>query len=162
MDDILPILLLGIYVAVFAAFGWMLRRFIKNIWLRWAIIFLVVSSLDFLSSYERDDYPDSSLTPFEITMTLPGDFACLIIYPIIILRLRLTDCFVSFLGYSPFGPEARGLSEAWFSGERGGWGVFAVDFSLDFIMCGLLFLAVRLATFVWKSARYAKPQVFLS
>lgn len=153
---------LGIYGAIYSACGWMLHWFIRNIWLRWTIIWLIISSLDFLSSYERDDYTDSSLTPFEITMTGPGDFACLIIFPIIILRSGLTNCFVSFLGYSPFGPEAQGLSEAWFSGERGGWGIFAVDFSMDFIICGLLFLAVRLATFVWTSVRYAKPQAFPS
>jgi len=155
------VVLLGIYGAVYTACGWVLHRFIKNIWLTWAIVWLIVSTLDFLSSYERDDYPDSSLTPFEINMTLPGDFACLIIYPVIILRFWLLQSFVSFLGHSHFEPDL-GLSEAWYSGERGGWDVFAVDFSMDFILCGLFFLAIQVVGFVWKSVRYAKPQAFPS
>ena len=162
-EDILNVvdayLFMGLWLVIYLPAYWGLSRLFKNLWIRWLIVWVLVSSLDFLSSYMRDDYPDSSLTPFEITMTLPGGLAELLIIPFMLLRFQLIQWFLVLLGRDPY--DNGNLSDAWFSGERGGWHVFVIDFSMDLVVCGLIFLLTRPLVVAWRRFR-AKPTPTLS
>jgi hypothetical protein len=145
----------GIYAVLYSPGLWVLHQRIKNVWLRWAVIWLLVSSLDYLSLYDTEPW-ETNLSPFQNTMSLPGCLALLIIMPLLPLQSLLVRSFLLLFGWLPF---VHALSfDDFFAGEPS-WRSFLIIFSEDLIVCGLLYLVTRPIAYLWHRLRPEKPKV---
>lgn len=143
----------GIYAVLYSPGLWVLHQRIKNVWLRWTVIWLLISSLDYLSLYDTESW-ETNLSPFQNAMSLPGGLAFLIIMPLLPLQSMLVRGFLLLFSFIPF---MHSLSFDDFFADEPGWRSFLIIFPEDLIVCGLLFLITRPVAYLWRRLRPGKP-----
>jgi hypothetical protein len=135
----------GVYAVVYWAFGWALSRFIKNQWVRWAVIWIVISTLDCIGSYWNglmDTSDGKNLTPFQMQVGWPCYFSMMAGLPIIFLRWTIFALIGSRL------PEGSG------NWEQGYW-QWSIYFQ-DILTCLVMFLTCQFLSFCWRLRPRAK------